>query len=110
MKIKERFGMNLGSSPSTKVANSSNPANVGVAGAPNEERIRVRAYEIFQARAGKDEPGDPLSDWFKAEHDLRQHAVGIAIDGDAVVVRHARVADGGLAAGRDRPAGERPAA
>jgi HSP20 family protein len=32
------------------------------------ERIRQRAFEIFQGRSGAD--GDALSDWLKAENDL----------------------------------------
>ena len=33
-----------------------------------EERIRTRAYEIYLAR--KDGPGDAVSDWFQAVHEL----------------------------------------
>jgi hypothetical protein len=40
-----------------------------------EEEIRTRAYEIFLARRGG--PGDAISDWFQAEHELDQ-AVGYA--------------------------------
>ncbi len=36
------------------------------------ERIRVRAYEIFQARNGG--PGDADSDWAQAERELNGHA------------------------------------
>ena len=37
-----------------------------------EERIRARAYEIYLAR--KDSPGDAVSDWFQAEHELNNNA------------------------------------
>ncbi len=32
------------------------------------DRIRLRAYEIYQARNGA--PGDALADWVQAEHEL----------------------------------------
>lgn len=35
-----------------------------------EERIRTRAYEIYLAR--RDGPGDAVSDWFQAEHELNE--------------------------------------
>ncbi len=38
----------------------------------SEEQIRARAYEIYLAREG--EPGDELSDWLKAEAELREAA------------------------------------
>ena len=31
---------------------------------PREERVRMRAYELYQARNGA--PGDPDGDWFRA--------------------------------------------
>ncbi len=34
-----------------------------------EERIRVRAYELFQSRNGQD--GSPESDWCRAEAEVR---------------------------------------
>jgi len=33
-----------------------------------EERIRGRAYELFELRAG--EPGDPDDDWYRAEAEI----------------------------------------
>ncbi len=42
--------------------------SVSAAG-PTEEQIRVRAYEIYQARKGA--PGDPAADWAQAERELR---------------------------------------
>ena len=37
---------------------------------PSEDQIRARAYEIYLARKGG--PGDELSDWLKAEAELRE--------------------------------------
>ena len=37
---------------------------------PTEDEIRNRAYEIYCARNGG--PGDELSDWLKAEAELRE--------------------------------------
>lgn len=37
---------------------------------PSEEQIRARAYEIYQAREGG--PGNELSDWLKAEAELKK--------------------------------------
>jgi len=34
------------------------------------ERIRARAYEIYQARSGNGGPGDQGSDWLQAEREL----------------------------------------
>jgi hypothetical protein len=34
---------------------------------PAADHIRIRAYEIFQARNG--EPGDALADWIRAERE-----------------------------------------
>lgn len=36
---------------------------------PTIEDIRVRAYEIYAARAGA--PGDEVQDWLQAEAELR---------------------------------------
>jgi hypothetical protein len=33
-----------------------------------EERIRNRAYELYQSRGGA--PGDPESDWYQAEAEV----------------------------------------
>jgi hypothetical protein len=35
----------------------------------SEERIRIRAYELFEMRNGS--PGDAVSDWYLAEAELR---------------------------------------
>lgn len=37
---------------------------------PSEDQIRALAYEIYMARQGG--PGDELSDWLKAEAELRK--------------------------------------
>jgi hypothetical protein len=37
-----------------------------------EERIRARAYQIFEARAAGGPPGDPTSDWLQAETEVRR--------------------------------------
>ena len=37
-------------------------------GAPSVELIRLRAYEVFLARAGA--PGDEVSDWLIAEREV----------------------------------------
>jgi hypothetical protein len=36
---------------------------------PIDERIRVRAYELYLERSGQ--PGDDVGDWLRAEHSLR---------------------------------------
>lgn len=41
-----------------------------------EEKIRLRAYELYQKRQGN--PGDPESDWFRAEAELREDAGQLA--------------------------------
>jgi len=37
-----------------------------------EERIRARAYQIFETRAAGGSPGDPTSDWIQAETEVRR--------------------------------------
>jgi len=37
-----------------------------------EERIRARAYQIFEARITGGAPGDPAADWLQAESELRR--------------------------------------
>jgi hypothetical protein len=36
-----------------------------------DEQIRHRAYEIFLSRQREEVPGDPVSDWVRAEQELR---------------------------------------
>ena len=36
-----------------------------------EEQIRMRAYQIYLSRLREDVPGDPASDWLRAEQELR---------------------------------------
>jgi DUF2934 family protein len=35
-----------------------------------EERIRIRAYELFEARKGA--PSDPVADWYQAEAEIKE--------------------------------------
>lgn len=49
----------------------------------SEEQIRVRAYEIFLARAGR--PGDAAADWMKAEDELREMALSVTEKGAAAM-------------------------
>ena len=37
-----------------------------------DERIRARAYELYEQRQG--EPGDPDDDWYRAEAEITGHA------------------------------------
>lgn len=39
-----------------------------------EARIRIRAYELYEER--KDAPGDPVSDWVRAEQEIAGTAAG----------------------------------
>jgi hypothetical protein len=57
----------------------------------SEERIRIRAFEIYQARNGG--PGDALSDWLQAKRELES----------AAEVRPPRVSDDGKAQPARRP-------
>jgi hypothetical protein len=45
-------------------------ANGNCTAAPIPEMIRLRAYEVFVARAGSD--GDELSDWLTAEREIME--------------------------------------
>lgn len=66
------------------MANATSQGRTSVAKAPTsakpragrgrsvEERIRARAYQIFEARATGGPPGDPTSDWLQAESELRR--------------------------------------
>lgn len=37
----------------------------------SEQQVRERAYRIYQARMREGVPGDPVSDWLRAEQELR---------------------------------------
>ena len=60
----------------TKVTKTTTRNVVQRASAPSlnsevpEERIRTRAYEIYLGR--RDGPGDAVSDWIQAEHELNR--------------------------------------
>lgn len=36
-----------------------------------DDQIRARAYDIYQRRMRRGEPGDALTDWLQAERELR---------------------------------------
>jgi hypothetical protein len=40
----------------------------------SEEQIRNRAYQIYLSRVREDVPGDPVSDWVRAEQELRRRS------------------------------------
>jgi Protein of unknown function (DUF2934) len=48
-------------------------ANTSSNGAPSDEEIRRRAYEIYLERAGRG--GNELDDWLQAEAELRRNAL-----------------------------------
>jgi len=54
---------------------ASNPKSIPVTAATGmgptiEERIRRRAYLLFEERQHAGVPGDPVSDWLRAEREL----------------------------------------
>lgn len=51
-----------------KISSSKKTAPSVLEARPSEEKIRVRAYEIYLARNG--EGGDEVADWLQAEHEL----------------------------------------
>ena len=53
----------------TETSQTTQPSTPQVIG---EDRVRVRAYELYQKRNGA--PGDPESDWYRAEAELRDEA------------------------------------
>ena len=52
--------------PGTRPESSSGPEARNL-----EEQIRLRAYRIYLSRLREDVPGDPASDWMRAEQELR---------------------------------------
>ena len=50
-----------------KTAKAANASKVMSAVRPDDDRIRVRAYEIYVERGY---PGDPMEDWLRAEREL----------------------------------------
>ena len=38
------------------------------------EQIRQRAYELYLSRIREDVPGDPATDWLRAEQELRNRS------------------------------------
>ena len=43
-------------------------AETGKTAATGSDRIRIRAYELYEKR--KDQPGDAESDWYQAEAEI----------------------------------------
>jgi hypothetical protein len=41
------------------------------AGRTTEEQVRQRAFQIFMSRQREGVPGDPVTDWLRAEQELR---------------------------------------
>ena len=37
----------------------------------SEEQVRLRAHQIFLSRQREGVPGDPVSDWVRAEQEIR---------------------------------------
>ena len=46
----------------------------------SHDQIALRAYEIFQQRAGNQ--GDPMEDWLQAERELQAAAAGLCAQTD----------------------------
>lgn len=60
--------------PTTAVTPKSSPAKLAITPAtvPPRDRIRERAYELYESRGR--EPGQDEQDWFRAEREiLNQH-------------------------------------
>ena len=47
------------------------PVAPGTRSRITSEEIRQRAYEIYLSRVREEVPGDPVSDWVRAEQELR---------------------------------------
>lgn len=52
-------------------ARRSTPVAAGAPPRITHEQIRQRAYEIYLSRIREDVPGDPATDWLRAEQELR---------------------------------------
>jgi hypothetical protein len=60
-----------------KEATRKQPTNVSVEShLPTEEQIRLRAYELYEARGRQD--GHELEDWFEAESEFNEEQVEAA--------------------------------
>jgi len=63
------------------LANAVNRLGPGAAPTPpTHEQIALRAYEIFQQRAGN--PGDSVADWVEAERELLIAAISLCDEAD----------------------------
>ena len=61
--------------PQNQARTASNPRSIPVAAATDtgptiNERVRRRAYLLFEARQHAGVPGNPVSDWLCAEREL----------------------------------------
>jgi hypothetical protein len=67
--IKPKTSQPLTSQPATSQPATRQPATRQET---SEDRIRVRAYELYEKRNGA--PGDAVSDWYRAEVELKGNA------------------------------------
>jgi hypothetical protein len=63
--------MGIHSQPTPSVRTEPAPKPAPRAG---EEQVRQRAYQIFLSRQREGVPGDPVSDWVRAEQELRNRS------------------------------------
>ncbi len=83
--------------PATTVA-----ARSPVTDRPRPERVRRRAYELYEERMRDGRPGDATSDWLQAERELPE-AVSGGDDGRSAVEILAGVGDRPALEARTRP-------
>lgn len=69
--------------------------------------IRLRAYELHEARVREGRVGDALGDWLQAEHELHASSAGAADDGGAASIEITSRA-GAKAKARPTPAKTQP--
>ena len=50
--------------------------------APTQEQIRARAFQIYQMRDGNGVSGDDVSDWTRAEQQLKDERGVLLMKGD----------------------------
>lgn len=62
------------------------PARTAVA----PDRIRARAFQIYEARSRNGLPGDPMSDWAEAERELNSAAAQSTVSGEVEAKEQAR--------------------
>ncbi len=78
--------------PSTAAPKDRPPTtpSAGIRGEVTADRIRARAYEIYQARNGNGGPGDAVSDWAQAERELNGSAPEPSVARDIEIKAQAR--------------------